>query len=58
MLKTADARRREIQLAGFFLGERDELFDGVDGHDWMDSENVWAGSDLGDRAEGLDRIIR
>src|SRR5262245_17030149 len=58
MLEATDARRREIELAGFFLGERDELFDGVDRNARMDGENVWAGSELGDRVEGFDRIIR
>jgi hypothetical protein len=58
MLETADACRREIQLAGFFLGEGDELFDGADGNAGMDGEDVRAGSELGDRVEGFDRIVR
>ena len=58
MLEAADARRREIELAGFFLGERDELFDGVDRNARIDGENVRTGSELGDRGEGFDRIVR
>ena len=57
MLKAADARRREIQLAGFFFGERDEFFDRVDRNARMDGENVRPGADLADRGEGLDRIV-
>src|SRR5262245_7693175 len=58
MLEATDARRREIELAGFFLGERDELFDRVDRNARMDGENVWAGSELDGRGEGFDRIVR
>ena len=58
MLKAADARRGEIQLAGFFLGERDELFDRVDRNAGMDGENVRPGAELGNRGEGFDRIVR
>ena len=45
MLKAADARRREIQLPGFFFREGDELFDGVDRNARVDGEYVRAGAD-------------
>jgi hypothetical protein len=56
MLETADTRRSEIQLAGFLLGQRDALY-GVDRNARIDGERLGR-FQLGNRGEGLDRIVR
>jgi len=58
MAEASGACRRRNQFAGLFLGKRDELFNRIRRDRRMDIENGYRVTDLGNRSEGLEGVVR